>query len=81
MNFAQSDEVQRKATRILNKKYEYHSKIYTHGSKKEENVRHSVVLNESTIRIKQLPQKSIYSADQSAIINAIYSPKNTTRKE
>jgi hypothetical protein len=53
------------------KKYEHYSKIYTDRSKKEEKVKYAVMLNESTIKIRQFPQNSTYSAEESAIINAI----------
>jgi hypothetical protein len=56
------------------RKYERHTKIYTDGSKKEEEeVGYAVVWEEQTIKMKIHPQNSIYSAEQSAIINAIYS--------
>jgi hypothetical protein len=60
--------------RILNEKYKHHSKIYTDGSKKEDKVgyAYAVELNENTTRRKQFPQNLIYSAEQSAIISAIY---------
>jgi hypothetical protein len=48
--------------RILNEKYEHHCKIYTDGSKKDEKVGYAVVLSESTIKRRQFPQNSIYSA-------------------
>jgi hypothetical protein len=59
--------------RILIEKYEHHNKIYTDESKKDEKVKYAVVLCESTIKRRQLPQNSIYSAEKSAIINAICS--------
>jgi hypothetical protein len=83
-NYAQSDEAsnerfQAETFHILNEKYEHHSKIYTDGSRKDEKVRYAVVLSESTIKRKQFPQNSIFSAEQSAIINAIYSTYNQKR--
>jgi hypothetical protein len=66
---ASNERFQAETFRILNEKYEHHSKIYTDGSKKDEKVRFAVVLSESTIKKRQLPQNSIYSAEQSAIIN------------
>jgi dsRNA-specific ribonuclease len=75
---ASNERFQAEAFRILNEKYEHHSKIYTHGSKKDEQV--AVVLSESTIKRRQFPQNSIYSAEQSAIINAIYSTVDYNQK-
>jgi hypothetical protein len=60
--------------------YEYHSKIYTDGSKKDERVGYAVVLSGSTIKRRQFPQNSIYSAEQSAIINAFYFTVNYNQK-
>jgi ribonuclease HI len=65
---------------ILNGKYEHHSKIYTDGSKKDEKVGYAVVLSESTINKKTIPTNSIYSAEQSAIINANYSIASYNQK-
>jgi hypothetical protein len=56
--------------RILKEKYERHTKICTDGSKKEEEVGYTVVWQEQTIKRKIHPQNSIYSGEQSAIINA-----------
>jgi hypothetical protein len=58
----------------------HHSKIYTDGSKKDAKVGNAVVLSESTIKRREFPQNSIYSAEQSAIINAIYSTANYNQK-
>jgi hypothetical protein len=58
----------------LKEKYERHTQIYTDGSKKEEEeVGYAVVWEEETIKKKIHPQNSIYSTEQSAIINSIYS--------
>jgi hypothetical protein len=46
-----------------------HTKIYTDG---EDEIRYTVVWEEQTIKRKIHPLNSIYSAEQSAIINAIY---------
>jgi hypothetical protein len=59
--------------RILEENYEHHTKIYTDGSKKEEDVGYAVIWEEQTIKRKIHPQNSIYRAEQSAIINATYS--------
>jgi hypothetical protein len=61
----------------LKEKYKRHTKIYTDGSKKEEKDRYAVVWEKQTIKRKIHSQNSIYSADQSAIINVIY---NTWRR-
>jgi hypothetical protein len=56
------DRFQAETFRILNEKYEHHSKIYTDGSKKDEKVGYAVVLSESTIKRRQFPQNSIFRA-------------------
>jgi hypothetical protein len=58
----------------------YEDTIYIDGSKKDEKVEYAVVLSDSTIRRRQIPQNSIYSAEQLAIINAIYSTANYNQK-
>jgi hypothetical protein len=73
---ANNERYQAETFCTLNEKYEYHSKIYTDGSKKDEKAGYAVVLSDSTIRRRLFPQNSIYSAEQSAIINAIYSTAN-----
>jgi hypothetical protein len=73
---ASNDSTQTETFRILNEKYEHYSKIYTDGSKKDEKVGYAVVISENTIIRRQFPQNSIYSAEQSAIIKAIYSTAN-----
>jgi hypothetical protein len=61
--------------RKLKEKYKRHTKIYTDrdGFKKVEKVRYAVVCEEQTIKRKIHPQNLICSAEQSAIINTIYS--------
>jgi hypothetical protein len=54
---ASNERFQAETFCILNEKYEHHSKIYTDVKKKDE-------------KVGQFPQNSIYSAEQSAIINA-----------
>jgi hypothetical protein len=70
---ASNERFQAEILRILNEKYEHHSKIYTNGSKKDEKVGYAVAVSESIIKRRQFPQNLIYSAEQSAIINAFYS--------
>jgi hypothetical protein len=48
--------------------------------KKNEKVGYAVVLSENTIKRRQFPQNLIYSAEQSAIINAIYSTASYNQK-
>jgi hypothetical protein len=43
-------------------------------------VRYAVVKEEHTIKKRILPQKTVFSADQSAIIGAIQSEKNNRHK-
>jgi hypothetical protein len=57
---ASNEKSQAETFRILNEKYEHHSKIYTDGSKKDEKVGYAVVLSESRIKRRQFPQNSIY---------------------
>jgi hypothetical protein len=48
---------QAETTRILNKKYEHHSKIYTDGSKNEEKVGYAVVLERKHNKDKKISTK------------------------
>jgi hypothetical protein len=66
---------QAKSSRILKEKYECHIKIYTNGSKKEEEVGYAVVREQKTIKRKKHQHNSIYSEKQLAIKNAIYNKK------
>jgi hypothetical protein len=77
--FVQTDEehATKDSKLKLNK---HHIKIYTDGSKKDKKVGYAVVLSESTIKKRQFTQNSICSAEQSAIINAIYSTTNYNQK-
>jgi hypothetical protein len=77
---ASNDRFQAETFRILNEQFEYHSKIYTDRTKKYVKVGYAVVLSESTIKRRQFPQNLIYSAEQSAIINAINSTANYNQK-
>jgi hypothetical protein len=48
---------------LLDEKYGLHVKAYTDGSKREEKVGYAMILPERTIKRRQLPQNSIYSAE------------------
>jgi hypothetical protein len=61
---ASNDRFQAEILCLLNEYYEHHSKIYTDGSKKDENIGYAVVLSESTIKRRRFPQNSIYSAER-----------------
>jgi ribonuclease HI len=52
------------------------TKIYTDGSKMGEKVGYAVVKEEHTIKKRILLQNTVFSAEQSAIIEAIQSEKN-----
>jgi hypothetical protein len=54
--------------------------LYTEGLKKDEKVGYAVVLSKSTIKRRQFSQNTIYSAEQSDIINAIYSTASYNQK-
>jgi hypothetical protein len=71
-----NQRVRAKSIRILKEKYEHHTEIYTDGSKKEE----GAVWEEQTIKRKIDTQNSIYSAEQSALINAIYSLQHMEKR-
>jgi ribonuclease HI len=53
-----------------------HGKIYTEGSKMGDKVKYAIVKEEHTIKKKILPQNTVFSAEQSAIIESIQSEKN-----
>jgi hypothetical protein len=76
---ASNESYQAETILILNEKYEHHIKIYKDGSKKEEKVGHAVMVKGSKIRKRKFPQNSIYSAEKSVIINAIYSTQHNDR--
>jgi hypothetical protein len=59
-----------------NKGYGKHVKIYTYGSKMGDKVGYAVVKEEHTIKKRILPQNTVFSAEQSAIIEAIQSETN-----
>jgi hypothetical protein len=74
---ASNERYQAKTFRIPNERYEHHIKINTDGSKKDEEVGYAVVLSDTTIRRRQF---TIYSAEQSAIINVLYYTTNYNQK-
>jgi 23S rRNA G2069 N7-methylase RlmK/C1962 C5-methylase RlmI len=76
-NFTSGSERYRtKTARTLDEVYGKHIKMYTNGSKMGDKIRYAVVKEEHTIRKRILPQNTVFSADQSAIIEAIQSEKN-----
>jgi ribonuclease HI len=54
-----------------------HVKIYTDGSKLGDKVGYDIVKEAHTIKKRILPQKTVFSAEQSAIIGAIQSETNS----
>jgi hypothetical protein len=62
--------------RTLHEDYEKHVKIYTHRSKMGDKVGYVIVKEEHTIEKRILPQNTVFSAEQSAIIKAIQSETN-----
>jgi hypothetical protein len=58
--------------RMLKEKNERHTKMYRDGSEREEEVGYAVIWEEQTIIWQIHPHNSIYSAEQSAIINATW---------
>jgi ribonuclease HI len=62
--------------KTLDEDYGKHVKIYTDGSKMGDKVGYAVVKEECKIKKKILPQNTVFSAEQSAIIGAIQSEKN-----
>jgi hypothetical protein len=61
--------------RTLEEYYRKHVKIYTDGSNMGEKVEY--VKEEHTIKKRIVPQNTVFSAEQSAIIGAIQSEKNS----
>jgi type I restriction-modification system DNA methylase subunit len=57
---------------ILEEKYNEHIKIYTDCFKKDEKVECAVISPDQKFRKRLKPQKKVYSAEQEAIIKAIY---------
>jgi ribonuclease HI len=72
-----SERYRTETARTLNGEYSKHVKIYTDRSKKGDKVGYAIVKEEHTIKKRILPQNTVFSADQSAIIEAIQSEKNS----
>jgi hypothetical protein len=70
-----SERYRTETARTLNGDYGKHVKIYTDRSKKEDKVGYAIVKEEHTIKKRILPQNTVFSAEQSAIIGAIQSEK------
>jgi hypothetical protein len=58
--------------KILEEKYNEHIKIYTNRSKKDEKVGCALITPDQKFRKRLKPQNMVYSAEQEAIIKAIY---------
>jgi hypothetical protein len=71
-----SERYRTETARTLDEDYGKHVKIYTDGSKMGDKVGHAIVKEEHTIKKRILPQNTVFSAEQSAIIGAIQSEKN-----
>jgi ribonuclease HI len=72
-----SSEYYRTVTaRTLDEDYGKHVKIYTNGLKMGDKVGYAIVKEEHTTKKRVLPQNTVFSAEQSAIIEAIQSDKN-----
>jgi ribonuclease HI len=61
----------------LEDKHNEHIKIYTDGSKKDEIVGCAVITPDQKFRTRLKPQTTVYSAEQEAIIKAIYVTQRT----
>jgi hypothetical protein len=66
--------------RTLDEDYGKHVNIFTDGSKMGDKVVYAIVREEHTIKKRILPQNTVFSAEQSAIIVAIQSERNNTKK-
>jgi cytidine deaminase len=62
---------------MLDEDYGKHVKIYTDGSKMGDTVGYAIVKEGHTIEKRILPKNTVFSAEQSAIIGAIQSEKNS----
>jgi hypothetical protein len=63
--------------KILEEKYNEYIKIYTDGSKKNEKVGSAVITSNEKLRKRLKPQKMVDSAEQEAIIKAIFVTQRT----
>jgi hypothetical protein len=66
--------------RTLDDDHGKHVKIFTNGSKMGDKVGYAIVKEERTIKKIILPQNTVYSAEQSAIIGAIQLERNSRHK-
>jgi ribonuclease HI len=71
-----SERYRTETARTLDENYGKHVKIYTDGSKMRDKVGYAVVKEEHTIKKRVLLQNTVFSAEQSAIIEEIQSEKN-----
>jgi hypothetical protein len=70
----------RLSVRTLVEDYGKHVKVHTDRSKMGDKVGNAIVKEEHTIKKRILPQNTVFSAEQSAIIGAIQSEKNSRHK-
>jgi hypothetical protein len=68
-------------TTTLEVDYRKHVKIYTDGSNIGDKMGYAIVKEEHTIRKIFLPQNTVFSAEQSAIIGSTQSEKNNRHKK
>jgi hypothetical protein len=71
-----SERYRTETARMLDEDYGKHVKIYTDGSNMGDKVGYAIVKEEHTIKKSILPQNTVFSAEQVAIIEAIHSEKN-----
>jgi hypothetical protein len=72
-----SDCYRTETARTFDEDYGKQFKIYTDGLKMGDKVGYDIVKEEHTIKKRILPQNTVFSAEQSAIIGAIQSEKNS----
>jgi hypothetical protein len=66
-------------TRTLIEDYGKHIKIFTDGSKMGDKIVYAIVKEEHTIKKRILHQNTVFSVEQSVIIEAIQSERNNTK--
>jgi hypothetical protein len=74
-----SERYMTETARTLDEDYGKHVNIYTDGSNMGDKVGYAVVKEEHTIKKRILHQNTVFSTEQSAIIEAIQSQKNNTK--